>query len=165
MLKIAKIIATRGLKGELKLYPYTNTPEDLDRISRIYVDGFEQPYNIKDVKLNKNLVLMKLEGIDSIEKAEELKNLDVFIDEAEINEFLGDDSFFYDDLVGVEVYDDKDTYLGEVIDLRKLPTQETLVIEYEGREWMLPFIDEFIIKLDFEANKLTVKVIEGMIED
>lgn len=165
MLKIAKIIATRGLRGELKLYPYTNTPEDLDRISQIYIEGNSEPYKIKSLNLNKNVVFVRLEGVDSIEKAEKLKNLDVFIDEAETLEFLGDDSFFYEDLIGIEVHDEDDKYLGEVVDLRKLPTQETLVIEKEGREWMLPFIDEFILGLDLEEKRLTIKLIEGLIDE
>lgn len=165
MLKIAKIIATRGLRGELKLYPYTNTPEDLDRISQIYVEGCREPYKLKSLNLNKNLVFAKLEGVDSIEKAENLKNLDVFIDKAETLEFLGNDSFFYEDLIGIEVYDEGDNYLGEVVDLRKLPTQETLVIENEGREWMLPFVDEFILELDTEAGRLKIKLIEGLIDE
>lgn len=165
MLKIAKIIATKGLKGELKLYPYTNTPEDLDRTSQIYIEGMKEPYELKTVYLNKNVVFIRLQGIDSIEKAEKLKNLDVYIDEAETLEFLGDDSFFYEDLIGIEVYDEDENYLGEVVDLRKLPTQETLVIDKEGREWMLPFIDEFIIDLDFEKGRLTVKLIKGLIDE
>lgn len=165
MLKIAKIIATRGLKGELKLYPYTNTPEDMDRISQIYVEGHKEPYQLKTVNLNKNIVFIRLEGIDSIEKAEKLKNLDVYINEAEMLEFLGDDSFFYEDLIGLQVYDEVDRYLGEVVDLRKLPKQETLVIEKDDSEWMLPFIDEFIIELNLEEGLLKVRLIEGLIDE
>lgn len=165
MLKIAKIIATRGLKGELKLYPYTNTPEDIDRISQVYIEGLKEPFKLKTVNLNKNIVFLRLEGIDTIEKAEKLKNLDVYIDEAETLEFLGDDSFFYEDLIGVKVYDEEHHYLGEVVDLRKLPTQETLVIDREGKEWMLPFIDEFIVELDLEEESLIVRLIEGLLDE
>lgn len=165
MLKIAKIIATRGLRGELKLYPYTNTPEDIDRISQIYIEGHKEAFKLKSVNLNKNLVFLSLEGIDTIEKAEKLKNLDVFIDEAETLEFLGDDSFFYKDLIGIRVYDEEEHYLGEVVDLRKLPTQETLVIEREGKEWMLPFIDEFIVDLDWEEGMLKVRLIDGLMDE
>ncbi len=164
MLHIAKVIGTKGLKGHIKLYPYTNMPQDIERVSEVYI-GEKNKYSLSSCKLNKNILVVKLDGIENIEAAEKLKNMDVYIAENEIDAFLGDDTFFYEDLIGFEIKDEEGNVIGKLSEIKRLPKQDVLVIKDSDREWMLPFIDEFITAIDSDNKVIEVKLIKGMYDE
>lgn len=163
MLCIGKIISTRGLKGELKVYPYTNEPEDLNRIKSVYLDeDINKKLEIEKINFSKGLLFIKFKNIDDIDKAESINNTFIYIDEKEKQNFLGDDSFFYSDIIGSEVYDENNTYLGKVEGVKKLPKQTILVIKNKEHEWLLPNVKEFVKQVDTDKKQIYVKLIEGL---
>ncbi len=166
MLCIGKIISTRGLKGDVKLYPYTNQPQDLDRVDKIFLgEDEDNPYKIEKLKLAKGLVILKLEGVDSIDQAEDLKNTLVYLDEKSKDLFLGNDSFFFEDLIGAEVFDLDERSLGEVVGIKKLPKHNIFEVDNAGKTWMLPNVKEFVKEIDLENMRLSVDLIEGLYDE
>ncbi len=125
-LEVGQIVNTNGLKGTLKVKPLTDDITRFEDLETIYVQKGKDlvEFNIQDVKYNKNMVLLKLEGIDNIEEAEKYKNLYLKINRQDAVE-LEDDSYFIVDIIGCEVYTDVGDFLGKVIDV--FPNQESLI--------------------------------------
>lgn len=166
MLLIGKIIGTRGLKGEVKIYPYTNFPEDFERIKKVYLDANpEKSLLLQKQKMQKNLILAFFEGVDSIDKAEQIKNVELYLDEEESARFLSDDSYFYKDIIGIEVKSVDGTPLGRVTGVNTSSKQNLILVEKEGKEWLLPNVPHFVKKVDIEHGLILVELIEGMIDE
>lgn len=166
MLLIGKIIGTRGLKGEVKIYPYTNFPEDFERIKKVYPDANPEQYLLlQKQKMQKNLILAFFEGIDSIEKAEQIKNVELYLDEEEALRFLSDDSYFYKDIIGIEVKSVDGTPLGRVTGVNTSSKQNLILVEKDGKEWLLPNVPHFVKEVDIERGLILVELIEGMIDE
>ncbi len=166
MLLIGKIIGTRGLKGEVKIYPYTNSPEDFARIDKVYLEESENKcLKIKKQKMHKNLIIALFEGIDHINKAEELKNTELFLDETEEQNFLADDSYFYKDIIGIDVISLDDEHLGNIKSVNTSTKQDIFVVERNGNEWLLPNVERFVKVVDLDNHKIIVDLIEGLIDE
>ncbi len=166
MLLIGKIIACRGLKGEVKIYPYTNHPEDFSRIKKVYLDEDESKVlTIKKHRINKNLIFAFFEGIDHINQAEELKNREIYLDDTEASNFLADDSYYYKDIIGVDVYDLDGNNLGKIDSVNTSTKQDLFLIKDENKEWYLPNVKEFVKEIDIDNNRMIVDLIEGLIDE
>ncbi len=166
MLLIGKIIGTRGLKGEVKIYPYTNSPEDFARIDKVYLEESDNKcFKIKKQKMHKNLIIALFEGINNIDQAEVLKNTELFLDEAEEKNFLADDSYFYKDIIGVDVISLDNEHLGNIKAVNTSTKQDIFIIEKNGKEWMLPNVERFVKDVNLEESKIIVDLIEGLIDE
>ncbi len=166
MLLIGKIIGTRGLKGEVKIYPYTNSPEDFGRVEKVYLN--EDQANcliLKKHKMHKNLIIALFEGINNIDKAEELKNTEIFLDKTEAQNFLADDSYFYKDIIGVDVISLDNEHLGNIKAVNTSAKQDIFIVERNGKEWMLPNVENFVKEVNLEENKIIVDLIEGLVDE
>src|SRR6056297_67560 len=106
-----KIINTHGLKGLIRIEYYHYQPKDLMEVSSIYIGDEKTKYSIIKMTVNKK-ILLNLESIDSIEKAEKLKNSDIFINIEEKEILIEDeDEYFIEDIIGLMVYDIEDKYV------------------------------------------------------
>lgn len=166
MLLIGKIIGTRGLKGEVKIYPYTNAPEDFDRIERVYLnEDPAAPLVLKKQKMQKNLIFAFFEGIDSIEQAEELKQSSIYLDDVEAERFLAGDSYFYKDVIGFDVITEDRKFVGKVKEVVLKPKQDLFLVEKGGKEWLLPNVKQFIKEVNLGEKQISVDLIEGLIDE
>ena len=161
-LEIGKIVNTHGLRGELKVDPWCDPNDVLSAIDEVYLDG--QAVSIVSWRMHKQFVLLTLKGIDSIEKAEALKTRVLHARRDDIE--LDGESFFYSDLFGFAVYDERvDRQIGVLRDVRELPRGELYVIEQDGREILVPAVEEFERGVDFEERVIRLHTIEGMLPD
>ena len=146
-IKIGKIVNAVALRGEVKVYSYSDRKERYEALKEILVEqkkGFT-PYEIQNVRYQKNIVILKLRGVDDRNAAEALKERDIYITEADLPE-LPDDTFYVRDLIGCEVRDEKN---GSV----------------SGKETMIPAVAEFVKKVDMAQRIVTVALIPGFIDD
>ena len=160
---IGKIVNSHGLKGEMKVYSYADYLEKFDEYGYILIEGEEKRRKIKGVKYHKNMVILRLEGINHIDDIQKIKgkNLFVFRDDLEP---LEDDEFYVVDIIGAEVFDVEKGFLGNVADYLTHTAQELIVIKDEnGKEIFIPNVSEFVKKIDIEGKRITVKSIEGLI--
>ena len=106
-LEIGQIVNTFGVKGMMKIVPFTDDVRRFDNLETIYIEeqGVKKEYRIEEVKYHKNLVLLKLNGIDTMDSAEELKQCYIYIDR-EKEEPLEEGIYYIVDLIGLEVYTD-----------------------------------------------------------
>lgn len=164
-LEIGQIVNTFGIKGFVKIYPYVNDLQRFDDLKTIYIKNKKQEskLEIEEVKYQKNMVLVKFKGIETIEQAEPLKNSYVEIDRKDAIP-LEDGEYFIADLLGMDVYLETGEKLGVLEDIYNTRSNDIYVVKDElGKQYLLPYIDEVIKKIDLENNKITVHLIEGLI--
>ncbi|MBO5099028.1 MAG: 16S rRNA processing protein RimM, partial [Clostridia bacterium] len=100
MLAVGKICNTHGVRGNIKLIPWTDFPEVFEDIDYITVENIR--YDIKDVKYQKSNIILKLQGIDTVEEAEKLRDLTAYCEVTQLEE-LPEDTYYIADLIGCEV--------------------------------------------------------------
>jgi len=161
-IKIGKIVNVAGLKGEVKIYNYSDSNERYARLNSIYVE--DTAHRIEKVRYVKRAVILKLSGIDSREAAEEARGKDIYITEKDLPE-LAEDEYFIRDLIGVLVFDDAGNIIGELCNVIQNSAQDIYEIETEnGKRILIPAVGEFILNIDIKAKRMDVKLIEGLIE-
>lgn len=163
-IRIGKIVNTHGLKGEVKVYPYTDYPERFKEISYLYMEDSDEKISIDSVKTIKNMAVLKLSNINSIEEAEKNRNNFLFIDRDNAKE-LDEDETLISDMIGCKVYDIEDNYIGVLDEVLQYSANDVYVIKSEsGKTNLVPAIKKFVPVVDIVNKKIIIDPIEGMIE-
>lgn len=156
-LECGEIVNTHGIKGEVKISPWCDSPAFLAGISRYYVNGKE--YKVLSARIQGEMLLARLEGIDDINAAMLLKGKKLYIKRADAP--LEEGSYFLSDALGAEVIDEKRGPIGILADFLELPAGRVFIVRGE-KEHLIPDVPEFIRKVDVDAGVITVSMIDGM---
>ena len=167
-LKVGKIVNTHSLKGEVKVISSTDFEEErFKKGSELLITRGNQLIRevvVQSYRNHKNFLLVKFEGIDSVEEAEKLKNLQIKIDSDEVGE-LEENEFYFHQIIGCEVFDENDKNLGEIIDILTPGANDVWVIKGEnGKEILIPYIEDVVKKIDITSKKVNIEVMEGLID-
>lgn len=161
-LEIGKIVNTRGLKGEVKVVPWADYPEIFEEINFVY-DKSENRYLIENVKYQKENVILKLEGIDSIECAQKLKNSILYVRKDTLPD-LDSDTFFVADLIGLDVFDENDAFLGKISDVITAGGADVYIIKNDGaKDLLLPALKEVVNEINLDEGFVKVTVPDGLL--
>lgn len=163
--EIGQIVNTSGLKGEIKIKPFTDDITKFNDFKTIYVSVKKElkEFKIEKVRFSKNMVFLKLKGIDTIEEAENYRNLYIKR-KRDKDEKLEEDTYYIVDLIGCRVYTDDQKELGEVIDVFSTGSNDVYVVKDElGKQVLLPAIKEVIKNVDIENRTIIVHLLEGLI--
>ena len=152
-----EIVTTHGVKGEVKVMPWLDSPEDLCDFDRCRIDGKE--YEIEQCRIQKSCNLVKLSGIDTMEAAQLMRGKTIEL----YREDIDDEVIFAAELIGVEVYCEG-KLLGKIRDVLDYPGNSVYIVKGE-HEYMIPAVKEFILSTDVEKNEMQVRIIEGMRSD
>lgn len=163
-LEVGQIVNTFGIKGEVKVTPFTDDINRFDDLKKVYVKTRKDDklYKVENVRYHKNMVLLKLEGVENPEQAELLKNAYLEIDREDAIP-LKEGQYFIVDLIGLDVYTDEGELLGKVDDIYNTGANDIYVVKDElGKQVLLPGIKEVIkeVKLD---DRIVVHLIPGLI--
>jgi len=162
---IGKVVGVHGLKGELKVKSesdiFERQMEVVDRVT-LYRGTRKEELPVEEVKPYKDIYLIKLKGIEDRSGAEERIGGELWIKEEE-RAPLEEGEFYYEELIGLEVYDREGRKIGKVKGIFEQPASHILEIEKEdGKVILVPFIEQFVKEIDREGGRLTVSLIEGM---
>lgn len=164
-LEIAKITSTHGVRGEVRCQYYCDTAEVLCSFDELYLNKGAKKVIIENAYPHKNIVILKIEGVNSIEDAQPLigKMLYLNRDDAE----LGDDLFFIQDLIGLTVKDaDTGEVYGKITDVYQNGAADVFSIKKEdGRELMFPNISEVVLSTDIEGGEMIIRPLKGLFDD
>ena len=161
-LNIGKISKFHGIKGDVKVIPLNKDMEDFDDLKEVMVDDVF--YKVTQIKYLNDKVILKLEGIESIDDTLKLKNKEVYIEKPEESE-LPEGVFYTSDIEGIEVYDEKSVFLGEVSEIIETGSNDVYWVK-EPKEILIPAIDEIIVSISLEDNKMVIRpVAEWNYED
>lgn len=144
-----------GLRGQVKVSPWTELPERFAPGARIWVGGV--PRCIESAHWRRHQVRLKLEGVDTPEEAERLRGAVI---EAAVEDRPAAEpgTYFADELVGMRVITDQGVEIGRVESVLPLPAHD--VLEVGGA--MIPFVREFVLEVRLQERELVVRLIPGM---
>ena len=167
-LKVGKILNTNSLKGEVKVISSTDFEEQrFEKGTELLITRGNQvvkEVTVESYRTHKNNLLVKFVGIDSIEEAEKLKNLQIKIDSDNIGE-LEENEFYFHEIIGCEVFDENGKSLGEISEILTPGANDVWVIKSQnGKEILIPYIEDVVKKIDVENKKIDIEVMEGLID-
>ena len=163
--EIGQIVNTFGIKGLVKVKPFTDDLERFEELKSVFVVKNKEviEMQIEEVKYHKNLVLIKFKGIEDMNMAEKLKGCYIKINRKDARK-LPEDTYFIADLIGIKVYDDEGNFLGKVDDIYNNKVHDIYVIKDDlGKQILLPSTKEVIKDIDIDNDKIVVHLINGLI--
>lgn len=164
-LEAGKIVGTHGVKGELRVQPWCDSAEFLKQFGVLYLDRGKTRVRVLSSRVHKELLLMLLEGVDSVEKADLYRNKILYLDRNDIT--LPKGRYFMQDLVGLDVYD-ADTFLYYGVLTRVLRTGANDVYQITAQDhknYLIPAVPEFIHEINLEKGKMLIRPIKGIFDD
>lgn len=156
-IEAGEIVTTHGVRGEVKVLSWLDSPEMLCEFDRCRIDDRE--YVMDTVRVQKTCNLVKLRGVDTMEDAQKLrgKTMELY------REDISDELIFAAELVDVEVFADG-AHIGRIKEVLDYPGNSVYVVQGE-REYLIPAVKEFILSTDLEKNQMQVKLLKGMASD
>ena len=152
-----EIVTTHGVKGEVKVLPWLDSPEDLCDFDRCRIDGKE--FEIQQCRVQKTCNLVKLSGIDTMEAAQLMRGKTIEL----YREDIDDEVIFAAELIGMNVFCEGEQ-IGKIRDVLDYPGNKVYVVKGHY-EYMIPAVSAFILDTDMEKNVMQVRIIEGMRSD
>lgn len=162
-LEIGKIVSVFGIRGEVKVQPWCDSPAFLCEFDTLYYKS-GTPVNIEKSRVAKNIVVMKIEGIDTVEQAQAIRNRVLYMDRNDVE--LEEGSYFIQDLIGLTVSDEdtKEIY-GKIVDVTETGANDVYHIKRnDGKMFYIPAIPQVVSKVDIETGEMLIKPLEGLFE-
>jgi len=166
LVAVAKIVRPRGLRGEVVADLLTDFPERFDGLEKVIAllpDAGREELTIENSWFQKNRIVFKFAGIDSIEAAATLRDAEICVPESEAVD-LDEGEFFDWQLEGCDVETLNGEHVGRVRDLMRTGGTENLVVENDGREYLIPFAESICREVDVEEKRIVVDLPEGLLE-
>ena len=161
-IKLGQIVTAVGIKGEVKVYPYTDIPERFEEIDSLMIES--KTAKINGVRYMKNMVILRLEGVDDRNAAEALRGKNLYIDRKDMWE-MPEDTYLVKDLLGMTVMDPEGNRVGKLVDVIQNSAQDLYEIEREdGKKFLLPAVGEFVQTVNLNKRIMIVRLIEGLVE-
>ncbi len=169
---VGEIVNTHGIRGELKIVPKTDFPDvRFERGSVLHIVPPQGSSPVTEVKVErarpqKNVYIIKLEGFDSINDVEKWKGASLKISDSQLLE-LPSDEYYYHEISGCRVVTEDHVELGTVTEILAPGANDVWVVTPDpgkGKPFMLPVIDEVILNVDIQQKKITVHLLEGLLE-
>lgn len=164
-LEVGRIVGTHGVRGELRVQPWADDGEFLLDFDVLYYDNGAEKIEIEKARVHNNLVILKLKGVDTIEQADALRGRILYIDRSDAR--LPEGRYFIQDLIGLKVIDaDNGEELGTIKDVFTMVANDVYsVITPDGRECLIPAIDDVLAGTDIEAGTVAIHKMKGMFDD
>ncbi|SDT45248.1 16S rRNA processing protein RimM [Paenibacillaceae bacterium GAS479] len=164
---VGEIVNTQGIRGELKVVPHTDFGDQrFAPGSRLSIQKENQPggvqVEVQNSRLHKNVYIVKLKGYDNINDVEKFKGSLLKVT-AEQRDPLAEGEFYYTDIVGSEAVTEDGERLGVVTEILRPGANDVWVVELEnGKELLLPYIDDVVLKVNVRTKQITVRLLEGL---
>ena len=163
LLETGKIVTLHALKGEVKVEPWCDSPELLAEFDELYLDG--RWVNVERARVQKRMVIMKLEGYDTPEEAAKLIGKVLYIDRDQLE--LVEGTYFIADLIGMKVVDadDPEKVYGTLTQVSETGANDVYHILFaDGVTRYIPAIPLVVISTDVENKVMTIRPLEGLFE-
>lgn len=163
-LETGKIVSIHGLKGEVKIQPWCDSPEYLCTFKRLYSKSGDRVYEIERIRPQGNMVIAKLKGIDTPEQAQAMRGRILYIDRDDAD--LPEGSYFVADLIGLEVRDESGRSYGVISDVLQTGANDVYEIKSnDGKLYYIPAIPSVILSTDIQGGIMVIYPMEGLFDE
>jgi len=166
LLLIGKVIRPHGIGGLLKVSSYAQSPETFKSSGAVYLkdgSGALSGHRVSSIKPQKNLFLLKLEGVDSLEKAESYRGAGIYLNKEDLGRKEAGEYFWFE-LIGIRVYSIKGDLIGTVKHIFSTPSNDIYVVERGKKEILIPAIDSAVREIDLENQRIIVSEMEDYLD-
>lgn len=164
--RIGVITKPHGLKGEVKVFPTTDDAKRFKKLKKCIIRTKKGDIEAekKSCKFFKNLVILSFVGYDDINEVEALRNCDIYVSREDAVP-LEEGEYYISDVIGSDVYEDNGSHLGTVEDVLQTGANDVFIVAMEnGKELLVPVINDCVIEIDTESRKVIVKLMKGMLD-
>lgn len=160
-----KIVGTHGIKGEVRIEPWCDSPEFLCAFKKLYLDEKGQTFIEVKSRPHKNITLAKIKGVDTIEAAEKLRGKIIYINRDDIT--LDEGVNFVQDLIGIEVKDaENGTVYGRITDVLRTGANDVYEItDSNNKKYLAPVIDEVVEEINVDGGFVLIRPMKGIFDD
>ncbi len=164
-LEAGKIVGTHGVAGMVRIQSWCDSNEFFCKFKKLFLNENGQgEIVVSSSRPHGNVVIAKLKGYDSIEAAETVRNKVVYVNRNQMN--LEEGAYLIQDLIGCSVFDiDSGEFLGKISDVSKTGANDVWHIENNGKEYLIPKIDDIVKQVDTDNEKIMIKPIKGIFDD
>ena len=163
---VGRISKPIGTRGEIKILPLTHDKRRFENLPAVWV-GYDaataEGKKILKVRIDAKQVVLGFQGIETMEEAEKLKDLFLFVPKEDAVE-LENGHYFVDDILGCEVVTEEQTTVGTVSDLLSLPMNDIWVVKKGAQEILLPAVKAIIRQVDVENKRITIHALDGLLD-
>lgn len=163
-LEAGKIVGTHGVRGMVRIQHWCDSAEFFCSLKKIYLDNMGKTKLVVSSKPHGNVVIASIKGVDTIEAAEAYRNKTVYMDRNDAG--LGDGQYFVSDLIGMPVFNEEDNkLLGTVSDVSKTGANDVWHIVSDGKEYLVPCIEDVVKSVDLDKNVIIIKPLKGIFDN
>jgi len=167
LLVIGKIVKAHGNQGKLRVYSYAESHATFSSQNFLYLKdrkGSIKRYKPTHVAPHKNVIILKLDGVSSIDEAERLVGGEILIEKSGLAA-LPENEYYWFEILGLKAFTDNGTFLGKVERILVTGSNDVYVIRNGEKEHMIPATDDVVTKIDLENKIIEVHPLEGLFED
>ncbi len=164
-LECGKIVSTHGVRGEVRVQPWCDTPDFLEQFDTLWLDRGRTALRVQRARAHGNIVILKLEGVDTVEAAVAYRNQVLYLRRDQIP--LEEGEYLVQDLLGCRVVDaDTGADYGQVYDVRPTGANDVYYLrDSQGKERLVPAIPQVVLERDIEGGVITIRPLEGLFDD
>lgn len=166
LLQVGAIAQTHGIRGEVKVFPMTDDVRRFSQLKEVIMDTGKEKMTleIEGVKYFKQFAILKFKGFDNINDIERYKGKPLYVTRANAVK-LDEDEYFIADLLGIKVYDEDGSSLGELVNVISTGANDVYEVKLEdGRNVLLPAIKQCILDIDMDGRRMKVHIMDGLLD-
>lgn len=169
---VGNIVNTQALKGEVRVMATTDFPDERFKEGSLLTifkgDKLVEEVEVDGHRKHKNFDLLHFKGKNNINDVEKFKGMQLKVAGAEReDDSLEENEFYYEDIIGLEVYTTDDVYLGKIREITALPSNDVWAIQQakKGKDILIPYIEEIVLEINLADNKVIIEPMDGLIDD
>ncbi len=164
-LEAGQVVGTHGVRGELRVQPMGDSPEFLVRFRTLYLDQGRTPVRVRSARVHKNIALIALENVNSIDDGERLRGRILYLDRNDAR--LPKGRYFIADLMGMQVSDADDGRIyGKLTDVMQTGANDVYEITDDaGKTYLMPAVKQMVIDVNIEAGEMKIRPVAGIFDD
>jgi len=163
---IGKIQGTQGIKGQLRVIPFAGDASSISQLDSLCVktpSGAMEEFSVVSARAHGKRVILTLRPFDNINQVLHLVGREIYADRVALPE-LPSDEFYWSDLLGLRVVTPEGEELGELVDIIETGSNDVYVVKKNGREVLVPALEDVVVSVDLAGGRMTVSLPEGLLD-
>lgn len=163
---IGKIQGPHGIRGQLRVIPFAGDASSISQLKSVSLKspkGAMEEYSVVSAKNNGKRIILTLKPFDNINQVLHLVGSEIYADRVALPE-LPDDEFYWSDLLGLQVVTSDGEELGELVDIIETGSNDVYVVKHNGREVLIPALEDVVLSVDLAEGRMTVSLPEGLLD-